>query len=259
MTLTLDSQRIDLWCTFFGELGDERLLRRYRALLDDHERHRETRFHFARDRCCYLVTRALVRTVLSRYADIAPEDWVFSTSKYGRPEIANAHSDAQGISFNITHTHSLIMVGVTREYAIGVDSENLVASRMSMDVADRFFSHEEIATLRGLRGDRQSQRLLEYWTLKESYIKAKGMGLAIPLDRISFRFAREDRVEISMAPELSDTPAQWRFWQFRLRSEYLAAICAQCVRDKPPLWTLREVIPLISERMLEHTLVRKSD
>jgi 4'-phosphopantetheinyl transferase len=259
MTLTLDSQRIDLWCTFFGELGDEQLLRRYRALLNDHERHRETRFHFARDRRCYLVTRALVRTVLSRYADIAPEDWVFSTSKYGRPEIANAHSGARGISFNITHTNSFIMVGITREHAIGVDAENLSTSRISMDVAERFFSREESATLRGLCADRQPQRFLEYWTLKESYIKAKGIGLAIPLDQFSFRFPREDRIEISMAPEQSDTPAQWRFWQFRLRSEYLAAICAQYVRSKPPLLTLREVIPLISERMLEHTLVRKSE
>jgi 4'-phosphopantetheinyl transferase len=137
MTLALDFQRIDLWCTFFGELGDEQLLRRYRALLDDHERHRETRFHFAQDRCCYLVTRALVRTVLSRYADIAPADWVFSTSQYGGPEIANAHSGARGIAFNITHTHTLVMVGITREHAIGVDAENLGTSRISMAEAER--------------------------------------------------------------------------------------------------------------------------
>ncbi len=259
MTLTLDSKRIDLWCTFFGELGDEHLLCRYRALLNDSERQQESRFHFARDRCCYVVTRALVRTVLSRYADIAPEDWFFATSEYGRPEIANADSCARRISINITHTKGLIMLGIAQEHALGVDAENTCARSISLDVANRCFSHEEGAALRALCTDRQRTRLFEYWTLKESYIKARGMGMSIPLNQFSFRFPREDRVEISIAPGQNDMPTHWWFWQFRLRAEYLAAICAQRVCSKSPQLVLREVVPLVSECMLEHTLLRISE
>jgi phosphopantetheinyl transferase len=57
---------IRLWCAFYGEIDDERLLGEYRQMLSESERAQERRFYFADDRRRYLVTRALVRTVLSR-------------------------------------------------------------------------------------------------------------------------------------------------------------------------------------------------
>ena len=75
MDITADSSRIDLWCTYISEIGDDSLLSRYDALLSAEERARQARFRFARDQRRFLVTRALVRTVLSRYAAVRPEEW----------------------------------------------------------------------------------------------------------------------------------------------------------------------------------------
>jgi 4'-phosphopantetheinyl transferase len=73
-------RNIDLWLAFYDEIIDERLLAQLRQLLSNAERQQEQRFYFADDRKCHLVTRAMVRTVLSRYEAVAPADWVFATN-----------------------------------------------------------------------------------------------------------------------------------------------------------------------------------
>jgi hypothetical protein len=59
---------IHLWLCPHGDSGDPALDATYRALLTPQELQQKDRFHFPRDRHRYLLTRVLVRTVLSRYA-----------------------------------------------------------------------------------------------------------------------------------------------------------------------------------------------
>src|SRR6266478_3881683 len=146
-TISLTPADIHVWLAFYDEICDERLHSAYRELLDAAEREQEPRFYFARDRRRYLITRALVRTVLSRYVSIHPKEWVFSANAYGRPEIANAQAKDACLSFNISHTHSLIVLGVTKSRPLGVDVENLRAREASIDIADRYFAPQEVAAL----------------------------------------------------------------------------------------------------------------
>ena len=86
----------------------------------------------------------MVRTVLAKYAAVAPRDWTFTLNAYGRPSIAVAHSVARGIEFNVSHTDGLVIMGVTRERALGVDVENVRAQRAALEMADRFFAPDEL-------------------------------------------------------------------------------------------------------------------
>jgi len=251
------SRPIYLWCTFYADLEDEALLREYRSLLSESERQQELRFHFARDRRRYLVTRALVRTVLSRYTDIAPRDWTFAVNDYGRPLIANAAWSARQISFNVSHTDSLIILAVAQGHEVGVDVENTRVRAACIDVADRFFAPAEVSALHALPKARQQHRFFEYWTLKESYIKARSMGLSIPLDHFSFDLL-EDDIVISIHPDQDDKPERWRFWQLSLGPGYLGALCAERVSHEVPLLVVRNIVPLISDQALSYTLLRTS-
>ena len=258
MRLELDPGQIRLWCAFPSEITDSRLLREYRSLLSEAEREQEPRFYFARDQLRYLVTRTLVRTVLSRYAPIAPRDWVFETNSYGRPSIANDCPAARTISFNLTHTDGLIMLAVGREHALGIDAENVVTRPVSVDMADKFFAADEVTALRRLPQAKQPLRFMEYWTLKESYIKARGMGLSIPLDRFSFRFPHEEHIEIEIHPDQEDLPARWRFWQMRMGPQHVAAVCAERMQSTPPELPATRIVPLVSEHRLDYTVLRAS-
>jgi len=257
--IDLRSDEIHLWLAYYDEINDEQLLLAYRALLNDREKTQEPRFYFAKDRRRYLVTRALVRTVLSRYARIAPCDWVFTENSYGRPEIDNAEAKLMQLSFNISHTHSLIVLGITKDRELGVDVENVCARQVSIDIANRFFAPEEVSALNKVPTPQQQDRFFEYWTFKESYIKARGMGLSIPLDKFSFHFPHEHVVALATQPELADDAAGWQFWQFRPTSEYLVAVCAERKGALPPRVVARKVVPATMDEMLAVTFLKTSD
>lgn len=250
-TLTISEKHIDVWLAYYDDVVDTQLLQNLRVYLSDDEREQEPRFHFDDDRKRYLVTRAMVRTVLSRYAPVAPADWSFSTNAYGRPEIATRHGDAAGLCFNVSHTRGLIALGVSRHRALGVDVENLLARPASPGIADRFFSPTEVAELNSLPHEQRGHRFFEYWTFKESYIKARGMGLSLPLDRFSCHFPHEQAVRIAVDPELGDDGDRWSLWQWRLTHEYLLAICAERVGAAAPVLTLRRLIPTVADEVLD--------
>ncbi len=244
--ISLTSAEIHLWLADYNEITDSGLHADYRGLLDSAEKAQEPRFYFERDRRRYLVTRALVRTVLSRYARIDHGDWRFSTNAYGCPAVANA--EAQDLSFNISHTHSLIVLGVSRGRVLGVDVENYRARKVSIDIADRYFAPDEVAVLNAAPLQEQQYRFFEYWTFKESYIKARGMGLSLPLDKFSFHYAHPKDVSIAIRPELSDDAGRWQFWQFQPAPEYLVAICAERIGAQSPHLVVRQAVPLLGER-----------
>lgn len=257
-TLVASDRHIDVWLAYYNEISDARLHEEYRALLTDEERGKEFRFYFADDQRRYLVTRAMVRTVLSRYLHVQPTDWRFANNRYGRPEISNLSRDECGLHFNISHTKGLIALGVTHRRELGVDVENLRTREVSLDIADRFFAKPEVDELATVPKDRQQDRFFEYWTFKESYIKARGMGLSIPLGQFSFHYPHERAVHIAIDPELGDDANRWSFWQYRPTDEYLMAVCAERREGGAPSVTLRKVVPMVGEEVVAPELLKTS-
>lgn len=247
-----------MWLAFYDEITGELLHSAYRELLSSAEKEQETRFFFASDRHRYLITRALVRTVFSRYVSIRPADWIFSTNAYGRPEIVNAQAREACLSFNISHTQGLIVLAVTRHRALGVDVESLHRREVSIEIADHYFAPEEVAVLTATPPHQQKYRFFEYWTFKEAYIKARGMGLSLPLDKFSFQYPDDYAVEIAIDPELRDDSRRWQFWQFRPRPEYLVAICAERAEHQSMSLVVRQAIPMRSDSEFPIQLLRAS-
>ena len=250
---------IHVWLTFYETISEERLLVAYRELLNATEKEEESRFYFARDRHRYLVTRALVRTVLSRYAPLDPKDWVFATNAYGRPRIVSTQATDGCLSFSVSHTQGLIVLGIAKGRSLGVDVENFAARDTSIDIASHYFAPEEVAALRGASYHQQQYRFFEYWTLKESYIKARGMGVSLPLDRFSFYFADDHSVDLVINPELCDDSSRWHLSQFRPTSEHLLAVCVEKIDGRSPRLLVRETTPTVGERILTPELLRTSE
>jgi 4'-phosphopantetheinyl transferase len=249
----LHPDHIDLWFTFLDDVASSAansdLLQRYRTLLSPPEQQAQERFHFEKDRHRYLVTRALVRTVLSRYAPVAPQDWAFETNAYGKPSVAHSTVLAKTLSFNVSHTQGLVLVGVTHSAPLGVDVENTQRGA-ALDAAQAFFAPSEVTDLAQLPPHLQGERFFQYWTLKESYIKARGLGLSIGLDQFCFDLSQPDGVRLWIDPHQNDTPAHWRFWQLRLSNHYWVAVCAGSQSSTLPALQVRQVVPLGTDQDL---------
>jgi len=164
------------------------------------------------DRHTFAVTRALVRHTLSEYGATAPRDWRFETNAYGCPSVAPAQAGDPPLSFNLSHTDGLVALAVTRGHAVGIDVER--ADRVVREqVAERFFAPSEVADLHALPVDEQPRAFFEYWTLKEAYIKARGLGLAIPLADFAFALRPPAPPTITFVAGFDDRPGRWQFWQ----------------------------------------------
>jgi 4'-phosphopantetheinyl transferase len=226
--LALSSTEAHLWYADPEAISEPRLLESFMALLSPDEEDRRRRFHFERDRHSFLVTRALVRTVLSRYAAVAPTAWAFVPNGYGRPEIAGPEG-VPPLCFNLSHTRGLVVCLVALGRDVGVDVEPVDRPAPSIGLAERYFAPAEVARLRRLAPAEFASTFLDLWTLKESYIKARGMGLSLPLADFAFHLDAEP-VRISFTPNIDDDPSSWQFTKFVLRDRHKVAVAMR----RPP-------------------------
>jgi 4'-phosphopantetheinyl transferase len=211
------------------------------GLLSDEEKARGERYLMPKSRLEHLVARALVRTTLSRYCDVAPRDWTFRENEHGRPDV-DGPAGAPPLRFNLSHTHGLVACAVVLERELGIDVEDASHARPTLDIADRFFAPSEVAALHAVPEALQRERFFAYWTLKESYIKARGMGLAIPLHHFAFELDRGANVSIAFAPELDDDPSTWQFERARPTERHSAALAVR--RGKGPDLTVVASTPV---------------
>jgi 4'-phosphopantetheinyl transferase len=195
------------------------------ALLSGEERERHGRFVFEKDRRLFLAARVLVRTVLSRYAAVDPADWRFDAGSHGRPHIAGpALGLAEGLHFNLSHAPGLVACAVSAAHpATGVDVERLDRARDPLALADRYFAPSEVEALRACPAADRALLFFTFWTLKESYIKARGLGLALPLDGFAFAL-RDGAVSVHFEEEMGDDAARWRFALFEAGPDHLLAL-----------------------------------
>jgi len=216
---------------------------RYLSLMSDEEHTRMARLVFERDRRRFLLTRALVRTMLSRYTSVAPGAWTFVTNVHGRPELLDRPAGVPDLRFNISHTDGLIACAMTIGREVGVDVEH-VGRRLTQDVAARFFAPQEVADLHALPAAEQPRAFFDYWTLKEAYIKARGFGLALPLGDFAFRLAPPENPTITFEPSMKDDPGTWQFMQDWPTPQHRLGLAVRRTGDDLPV-RIREVVPQV--------------
>ncbi len=252
--MTLGNNKIHLCFCWPGQITDDGLLRRYKALLSDDELAQMTRFHYARHRHQFLITRAMIRTSLSVYYQVDPAEWQFGKNGFGKPELDHPYKTLP-IRFNISHTDGLIMCGIARDYDIGVDVEDTQRStRATLDSLSSYFSRPEIEDLDKLPPDQQKHRFFDYWTLKESYIKARGAGLSIPLSKFSFHFQTNTLTSFSVDPDLNDDADNWQFWRTSMADRYQVAVAINSPGNEFELTAVNSV-PLLNTEPLVLTFL----
>ena len=186
------------------------------ALLPAEEQARAERFHFRRDWESYTAAHALLRGTLSLLAAeaglrVAPAEWRFSIGDHGKPEPV-LPAGSPPFRVNLSHTRGLAAVAVALDREIGVDVEWLDRTNLTVDLADRFFAPAECAQLAGLDAEAEKDALFAFWTLKEAYIKAVGMGLALPLGAFAYTL---DPLSIAFDERIQDDPQRWFFRRLR--------------------------------------------
>jgi 4'-phosphopantetheinyl transferase len=192
----------------------------------------QTRFHRYKrplDAHQFLVGRLLLRGWLEQTTGVSAAAWRLREGDRGRPEIADPPSP---YTFNLAHSGGMVACGLavsdegySPECGIGIDLEDLQRRPMTRDLARRFCAPIECADIDQQPPEFQTARFLTYWTLKEAYLKARGLGIAVHLADIAFRLEPQHPV-VTFRESLIGTSADWAFALFQPTSRYLLSVAA---------------------------------
>ncbi len=223
--IALGEGEIQVWTVSPARIRQPAQLANCERLLSEEERARCARRTNEASRHEFLVSHAFLRLVLSQYAAVAPDVWTFRATEHGRPEIAGP--DGHGpLTFNLSHTDGLAAVAVAGGIEVGVDVEALDRREVERGFAARFFAPAEVEALERQPEAARRRAFLQLWTLKEAYIKARGLGLALPLH--AFAFSRPDGTPaVAFTPEIADDPATWQFVELAPTPEHVLAVAVR--------------------------------
>jgi 4'-phosphopantetheinyl transferase len=192
-------------------------------ILSPDENARANRFVFPSFRAHFIAGRAQLRLILCHYLQKKPADLVFDYNEFGKPFI-NQTGDIQ---FNISHSHELGLVAITKHKPVGVDIERIRTDIDYTQIARQFFASGEVEQLLALPEEQRIEAFYTCWTRKEAFIKARGMGLSIPLDQfeVSFTANSPPRLTHSMTDLIH--ARDWSLYELRPGTGYIAALAAQ--------------------------------
>jgi 4'-phosphopantetheinyl transferase len=151
--------------------------------------------------------RTWLRYLLTRYADVAPADWVFETGRHGKPQLADELVQKVPLEFNLSHSGSWLVVAVTGGVPVVVDVQQLERHRPVARLARRYFSAPETEQLERLDGEDYYRHFYRLWTLKEAWTKAHGGALPTALGEVGYRLDGS-RLEC-LVPGAAEPPSQW--------------------------------------------------
>ncbi len=127
---------------------------------------------------------------------------VIVKGEHGKPYL----KDFPHINYNISHTDGLVACGIG-DRQLGIDVERIRPFRNT--ILRKVFSDAEKRHMDEIPESEHSQYFFRVWTLKESYLKASGLGITVPLTTISFECS---------VPDVS-------FYQTMLKGDYVLSIC----------------------------------
>ncbi len=167
----------------------------------------------------FVVSRAVLRILLSRKLGARPADLRFEYGPQGKPALAGSPS----IHFNASHSAGLFACGFAPDRAIGVDVEQHRDSSDLAQIARRFFSPAECRDLMDVPAAARIAAFYDCWSRKESFIKALGGGLSIPLDSFRVSLTPERAALLEVRDDLAEARA-WTIHSFRPGAGFSGAL-----------------------------------
>ncbi|XP_046740379.1 L-aminoadipate-semialdehyde dehydrogenase-phosphopantetheinyl transferase [Diprion similis] len=212
------------------------------SCIQTEEKERIGRFVFKKDARASLAGRLLMRKFVNEYGNIPYNDVLFSRDKSGRPFV---NGDIKNLNFNVSHQGSYtVFAGEVRNLLLGVDVMKLEytgGKKLAefFRIMNRNFSPLEWDSIRA--GNSKSEidqvsMFCRHWSLKESYVKAIGVGIAMDLSRISFKI----NSPLVAGPLVTDTELyldgmkqNWLFEESLLDSDHCVSVALQENKSAP--------------------------
>jgi 4'-phosphopantetheinyl transferase len=169
--------------------------------------------------------------VLARYVSAPPGDLQFTYNDWGKPELAG-----KDLQFNVAHSGGIALLAVTRAGVVGIDIERIRPNVTDDRIAERFFAPEEVEALRALEPSDRHEAFFRCWTRKEAFVKARGRGLSLALDRFVVSLAPHEAPALLQTKDEPAEAAEWSLHNLDPCMGYVAALAARCPEVEVACW-----------------------
>lgn len=166
------------------------------------------RYRFDKDRYVHALGKYLLKEQLSFFGIGTQALELLQTNDHGKPKLP-----IDSFSFNISHSHELVLCGAAMGCILGIDAEYIRPTEIA--AFESYFTKEEWQKV----GNAHSlDTFFEVWTKKESIIKADGRGLYLPLDTIN---TLQNPIEI-----INGAKTNWFLKELVINPAYKACLCS---------------------------------
>jgi 4'-phosphopantetheinyl transferase len=224
LTVVLESDEVHVWQAALDQSPSR--ISSFLCTLSKDEQARAARFYFQMDRGRFIVAHGVLREILGRYLERPAQSVSFRYGPQAKPALAG-ESGLEAIHFNMSHSHGLALYAVTRGREIGIDLEFVREGLEAEQMAGRFFSQREIATLRALPVGLRKHAFFLCWTRKEADIKARGEGLSMPLNQFDVSVVPGEPAALLGTRPDSHEALRWSLKELSVAPGYTSALAVE--------------------------------
>lgn len=228
--LRLNANEVHVWS--FRLDAPSMSLASFLSLLSQDEHERARRFHFDIHRNRFVVGRAMLRLLLSRYLQIPAQSLEFNYGHFGKPALAGTLNGTQ-LRFNLAHSDELALVAITRTGEIGVDLERVRPPTDMNELVARFFSSREARQFQKLPLEQKPIAFFNLWTRKEAWLKATGQGIGHLLNQVEVSFLPGERARLLTLPESLGSNSKWSLHELSTGPGFVASLAV--ARERPQI------------------------
>ncbi|XP_063807636.1 L-aminoadipate-semialdehyde dehydrogenase-phosphopantetheinyl transferase isoform X2 [Pseudophryne corroboree] len=199
------------------------------------EKQRIGQFMFTRDAKAAMAGRLLIRKLIAEKLTIPWNKILLERTAKGKPFLANDIAPQYpNFNFNVSHQGDYAVLAAEPEHQVGVDvmKTDLPGSGSTEEffrLMHRQFTEREWHSIRSMGSDwAQLDMFYRHWALKESFIKAIGVGLGFNLQRIEFEVSpinmETGKVYTQTKMWLDDERENWSFEEMLLDNQHHVAV-----------------------------------
>jgi len=206
---------IHLWTISLDTSEDQ--VERLQSVLSPAEKKKASFYKFESVQHSYIVTQAVLKLLLSAYLGIEPSEVKMGVHKKGKPFLMNDPS----LFFNLANSQDLCVYAFSHDAEVGIDIEKIRNLPDIDQLIEKNLTSREKKYFQK-NPDNKLTRFFQFWTFKESYLKAIGEGMRLTPENLEFSL--EDGTIRLRSVKYGFDAVDWQFKGFTREGNYTGSL-----------------------------------
>lgn len=218
----LKSDDIHLWTAYLPDNKQD--ISYYKSILSEDERLKAKNFKFFKDMEQYIISRGILRCLLSIYLEIKPQDIDILYGLWGKPQLAKEFS----LHFNLSHSRDYTLYAISSKCEVGLDIEYMdpcfdVNAMTSIILS----TTHELDFWQMVNEEQKFKAFFKFWVCKEAFLKASGEGWLNKQQAIPFSVLEMLKEELMEEKSTNKLNLKKNTYFFEPMPGYVGALFAQ--------------------------------